>query len=142
MKLKSNPKNFSGFMAFCFCASIIIIPAANSNGNPLKDPKTTKEEPKEPLKKGRTKLKSNASLKNNFVKIYPDIFKRDMHVVAKDLEEQEIEFFVFDVEGTLIQNQKMKGKDHIRISGLARGTYRYHVFLGDMERAGGSFEIR
>ena len=54
----------------------------------------------------------------------------------------EIDFFVFDVEGTLVQHYKMKEKDHYRVSGLARGTYVYRVFNGDEESASGNFEIR
>ncbi|MBK9571091.1 MAG: T9SS type A sorting domain-containing protein [Chitinophagaceae bacterium] len=65
-----------------------------------------------------------------------------MHIIAKENEGQEINFFVFDVEGTLVQNFKMKSKDHNRITGLARGTYLYRVFNGDEETAAGNFEIR
>ena len=35
-----------------------------------------------------------------------------MHVVAKDNEGKEIDFFVFDLKGTLVQNYKMKAGDH------------------------------
>ena len=47
-----------------------------------------------------------------------------MHVVAKDNDGQEISFFVFDLQGTLLQNFKMKGKDKQQITGLAKGRYR------------------
>jgi hypothetical protein len=65
-----------------------------------------------------------------------------MHVVAKDNDGKEIDFFVFDVEGSLIHHYKMKAKDHNKLSGLARGNYVYRVFCGDEERATGNFEIR
>ncbi|MBK7559957.1 MAG: T9SS type A sorting domain-containing protein [Chitinophagaceae bacterium] len=96
-----------------------------------------------PVKKNKTKTsRSFASLNNSSVKIYPDAVKREMHIIAKENEGQEINFFVFDVEGTLVQNFKMKSKDHNRITGLARGTYLYRVFNGDEETAAGNFEIR
>ena len=95
----------------------------------------------EPVKKQKS---SNAvsTRNNNVVKIYPDVLKRTMHVVAKDSDETEMDFFVFDVNGTIIQHFKLKEKDHIRINGLARGKYIYRVFAGDEESANGNFEIR
>lgn len=96
-----------------------------------------------PVKKNKTKTsRSFTSLNNSSVKIYPDAVKREMHIIAKENEGQEINFFVFDVQGTLVQNFKMKSKDHNRITGLARGTYVYRVFNGDEETAAGNFEIR
>lgn len=107
--------------------------AIPANGDPGED---------KPAKKNKLKVKTFSSLNNNSVKIYPDVIKRDMHVVAKDHDGKMIDFFVFDVEGTLMQHNKMKAKDHHKISGLARGTYVYRVFCGDEETAAGNFEIR
>ena len=87
------------------------------------------------------KAKVSSSRNNSSVKIYPDILKRVMHVVAKDSDEQ-IDFFVFDLEGTLIKHYKMQGGDHQKINGLARGQYVFSVFAGDEETATGKFEIR
>jgi hypothetical protein len=95
----------------------------------------------EPAKAAKAKNISS-SRNNNSVKIYPDIIKRKMHVVAKENEGKEIDFFVFDLQGTLVQNFKMKEKDHMKIAGLARGKYVYRVFSGDEETASGQFEIR
>lgn len=92
---------------------------------------------------GRTVKKRKASSLNNVsVKIYPDALKRIMHVVAKENEGKEINFFVFDMEGTLVLNNKMKAGDHQKITGLARGTYEYRVFCGDEETANGKFIIK
>jgi hypothetical protein len=93
----------------------------------------------EPAKK---KAKAFASHNNSSVKIYPDALKREMHVVAKNNEGKVIDFFVFDLQGTLVQNYKMNAGDHNRISGLQRGVYVYRVFSGDEETAAGKFEIR
>ena len=87
------------------------------------------------------KAKVSSSRNNSSVKIYPDIFKRVMHVVAKDSDEQ-IDFFVFDLEGTLVKHYKMKGGDHQKINDLARGQYVFSVFAGDEETATGKFDIR
>jgi hypothetical protein len=97
----------------------------------------------EPASKAKAKTAKGMSSRNNSaVKIYPDILTRDMHVIAKDKLAKELDFFVFDLQGTLVQNFKMKQKDHIKISGLARGKYIYRVFSGDTETAAGQFEIR
>ena len=70
------------------------------------------------------------------------MIKRVMHVVAKENEGKDIDFFVFDLQGELIQHYKMKAGDHERITGLERGKYVFHVFCGDEETANGKFEIR
>jgi hypothetical protein len=102
------------------------------------------DEKKKPGEEEPAKAAKNvsSSRNNNSVKIYPDIIKRKMHVVAKDNDGKEIDFFVFDLQGTLVQNFKMKEKDHMKIAGLARGKYVYRVFSGDEETASGQFEIR
>ncbi len=102
---------------------------------PVKDPGE-----KTPAKKAKAKIATSRN--NNVIKIYPDIFRRSMHVVAKDNDGQQIDFFVFDMEGTLVQNFKMKEKDRQQLSGMAKGRYQYRVFTGDEETANGQFEIR
>ena len=87
------------------------------------------------------KSKTSYSRNNASVKIYPDVVKRSMHVIAKN-NKATIDFFVFDLQGTLIQSFKMKERDHQKITGLARGKYIYRVFAGDTETANGEFEIR
>jgi hypothetical protein len=79
---------------------------------------------------------------NPSVRIYTDAQKKIMHVVAKENDQKEVDFFVFDLEGTLVQNYKMKAKDHVKIGGLAKGSYIYRVFCGDNETASGNFEIK
>ncbi len=144
MKLKTTLQKTKALLALGICGSLLMgqpMAASARTWNKLL-PLTNGEE--EPAKKNKSKAKAKAfaSLNNQSVKIYPDALKREMHVVAKDNKGKEIDFFVFDVEGTLVQNYKMKAKDHNRISGLARGTYVYRVFSGDEETAAGKFEIR
>jgi hypothetical protein len=94
--------------------------------------------------KKKKKEKSTAavpfSLNNKSVKIYPDAFKREMHVVSK--EKTETQFIVFDTEGTMVVNRSMKEAEHIKLSGLKKGFYTFHLFDGDEEKATGKFEIR
>ena len=128
-----NPK-FTLSITAGICFSVLAIqPNAFINA-----PTEIKEE-KKPL----LKTKSNYSSRNNHaVKIYPDVIKKAMHVVAKENDGKEIDFFVFDLQGTLLKHYKMDEGDREKITGLKRGKYIYHVFCGDEETATGKFDIR
>lgn len=93
-------------------------------------------------KKPATKARSYSSRNNHAVKIYPDVVKRQMHVIAKDNDGKEIDFFVFDLEGTLIKHYRMQEGDHQKLTGLERGKYIYQVFCGDEETVSGQLDIR
>lgn len=145
MKLNSTSKQIARLVALSLSASVLFAQAALAEVKPVKNfTATVNNEEEEPAKKkSKTKAQKNfGSLNNSSVKISPDILKREMHVVAKDNDGKLVDFFVFDIQGTLIQNYKMKAKDHYRIAGLARGTYIYRVFCGDEETAAGKFDIR
>ena len=105
---------------------------------------TENEDPAKTEKKEVKKTsKVSASRNNSSVKIYPDIIKRVMHVVAKDDNDGKgIDFFVFDLEGTLIHHSKMHTGDHQKLTGLERGVYVFRVFSGDEETASGNIDIR
>ena len=78
--------------------------------------------------------------KDNVVKIYPDAFKRILHV--KSLVETPLDFYVFDLEGTLELHYKMIGKEHKKITSLKRGYYTYQVFEGDAMTDSGKINIK
>ena len=80
--------------------------------------------------------------KKKSVKLYLDSPKKKVHVKANESKGKEIDFFVFDLEGTLVHNHKMKMKDHHRVTNLSKGIYVYRVFCGDEETASGQFEIK
>ena len=145
MNLKLRQQLFRTILPFGVVAVIGFAQPGFAAGKPFKkfNSFSLNEEDK-PAKKNKAKSKTKAftSLNNSAVKIYPDIIKRDMHVVAKENDGKQIDFFVFDVEGSLVHHYKMNAKDHNKISGLARGNYVYRVFCGDEEKATGNFEIR
>ena len=93
-------------------------------------------------KKTAGAAKTKSSRNNHAVRIYPDLVRRMMHVVAKNNDGKEIDFFVFDLEGTLKQHFKMTGGEHQRLTSLEKGKYMYNVFAGDEETASGQFIIR
>lgn len=143
MTLKSTLKT-KPIMTLAICSSLLMsqtMMAAEITGS---EKKATLFEEDKPAKKEKekTKTKSYSSLNNPSLKIYPDALKREMHVVAKVNDGKEIDFFVFDLQGTLLHNYKMQPKDHNKISGLPRGKYVYRAFCGDEETAAGQFEIR
>ena len=118
----------------CMAAALLMQPYTSS-ATGTEDPKEKKEEKKS------AKAKVSSSRNNSSVRIYPDVLKRVMHVVARDNEET-VDFFVFDLEGTLIQHYKLKPGEHQRLADLKRGTYVFSVFSGDEETATGNFDIR
>jgi hypothetical protein len=84
--------------------------------------------------------KKSATKKNKEVKIYPDIIKKQMHV--KNAADEQLDFFVFDNEGTIKVHYKMNEKEHKKFSGLDKGTYTYQVFKKDEMRDPGKIIIK
>lgn len=84
--------------------------------------------------------KVKVSRKEREVKIYPDVLKKVMHV--KNVMNTEVDFFVFDTEGTIKIHYKMNEKDHKTINGLEKGTYTYQVFKNDEMSESGKIIIK
>ena len=98
---------------------------ASDKTNEIFISKKTFEDDKKPAKKEK-------SFRNqNVVKVYPDIMKKEMHVIAKSGIEKEIEFMVFDINGNMVLNYKMKPGEKRKITELKKGSYMYHVFAED-----------
>jgi hypothetical protein len=127
-----NPKFTLSFTAGICFSVLAIHPSASLNSETRK----LKEE------KGQPTKTNYASRNNHAVKIYPDVIKKTMHVVAKENDGKEIDFFVFDLQGTLMKHYRMEEGDHKKLTDLERGKYIYHVFCGDEETATGKFDIR
>jgi hypothetical protein len=143
MKLTFTQQHFKPILSLSIAVCLFATQPAIASGKPVRN--FIIEEEDKPAKKSKTKAKTKttaASLNNNAVRIFPDVIKRDMHVVAKENDGKEIDFFVFKMDGSLVNHYKMKSKDHNKLSGLARGQYVYRVFCGDEEKATGNFEIR
>ena len=119
----------------CVCISILGLRSTSSAAEEKPAARAARQERK-------ILKKTPSSRNNNAVRIYPDIIKKAMHVVAKENDGKEIDFFVFDPEGTLMKHYRMNDGEHKKIDGLERGKYVYHVFCGDEETAAGKFEIR
>ncbi len=131
-------QKFTRITMACFYSGILLMEPNRAAATDI-DTRISKYENPEGKK---SRILTSSSRNNDAVRIYPDVLRRTMHVVAKENEGRKIDFFVFDLEGTLIQHYKMNPKDHEKLSGLERGKYVYHVFSGDEETATGNFEMR
>jgi hypothetical protein len=144
MKSKFLLNRTKGIITLGLSAGLLIGHPAFASG--ISSPGSENPVKEDPAKKSLSKKtkdnKTVSSRNNDVIKIYPDIIRRSMHVVAKENDGQEISFFVFDLQGTLLQNFKLKEKQREQITGLAKGRYQYRVFSGDEETANGQFEIR
>ncbi|HWC53922.1 MAG TPA: T9SS type A sorting domain-containing protein [Chitinophagaceae bacterium] len=140
MKPKSALTKFFQLSATALAFCLLLMQPVFALAAPVKKKaELLKNDPSEekPAKKSKSSSKNNAS-----VRIFPDPLKKIMHVVARQNKGKEVDFFVFDLEGTLVLNYKMKSKDHQRIVGLPKGSYVYNVFCGDIQTASGNFEIK
>ncbi len=86
-----------------------------------------------------TKAKSTTNTTRS-VKIYPDIVKRVMHV--KNVNNDQLDFYVFDNSGSIILHYRMEKNEHKKISGLERGSYVFQVFQGDNMTEAGKLKIK
>lgn len=89
---------------------------------------------------GEISNKAKAGRKERSVKIYPDMVKKMIHV--KNVEEQPVDFYVFDTEGAIVLHYKMDENDHKKITGLKRGEYVYQVFGGDEMTSSGKITVK
>jgi len=99
--------------------------ANNSNRSEIFFSKKNFEDDKKPGKREKS-IKSQ-----NVIKVFPDAIKKAMHVVARSGNAKEIEFLVFDLNGNMVLNYKMKAGEKRIIRALKRGSYMYHVFAED-----------
>ena len=123
--------------AVCLSVCLTFLIPAYASTNPETPDVMTEKDP------GRKNVasKSKQTLKIASVKIYPGRLKKIIHGVAKENEEKEFDFYVFDRQGTLMVNNKMKAGNHIKIAGLPRGYYSYHVYSGEEETVSGNSSV-
>jgi len=61
--------------------------------------------------------------------------------MVKDIAGDTIDFYVFDLEGTMVVNYKLKSKEKKIITNLEKGAYTYNAFSGDEETDFGKIVI-
>lgn len=135
-KLKAVTKQFA-----CVAAALLLLMSVSFVAKANNSAGITIEEKKEDEKKNKAK-KSEISKRNSSVKIYPNIASRTIYVKLKKKQTRNAELFVFDEQGSMIQNYKLSPRKKIKLKGLERGTYTYSVFSGDELTASGQLEVK
>jgi hypothetical protein len=79
--------------------------------------------------------------RKNLIKIVHNPEKNSVRVMVKDIAEETIDFYVFDLEGTMVVNYKLKSKEKKIITNLEKGAYTYNAFSGDEETDFGKIVI-
>jgi hypothetical protein len=70
--------------------------------------------------------------KRDIIKIYPNPSSNGtIHITSNQTDDKELQFYVFDLEGTLMHNLKLNAKTRKTITGLQKGVYMYDVFSDD-----------
>lgn len=143
--MKTNSFSTTGRIVFAFIMIGIIHNASATEKNPCavkngiyENGYRIKTEKNHSKKK---KLRKLTSGKRKAVTIFMDETGKNLKVRARKNDKKQVDFFVFDLEGTLVHNYRMKANDEKRITGLQKGTYIYRVFCGDEETAAGKIEI-
>jgi len=88
------------------------------------------------------KPKKEKAATSSAVKVFPDAFKKAMHVVSKSNNEKELNFFVFNNDGNMVVSYKLKKGDRKLIAGLPKGDYTYQVFCEDIQAGSGKMQFR
>ena len=70
--------------------------------------------------------------KRDIIKIYPNPSSNGtIHIASNQTDDKQLQFYVFDIEGTLMHNIKLNAKTRKTITGLQKGVYMYDVFSDD-----------
>jgi hypothetical protein len=88
------------------------------------------------------KPKKEKAATSSAVKVFPDAFKKAMHVVSKSSNEKEVNFFVFNNDGTMVLSYKLKKGERKIIAGLPKGYYTYQAFCDDIAAGSGKMQFR
>lgn len=88
------------------------------------------------------KPKKEKAVTSSAVKVFPDAFKKAMHIVSKSSNEKELNFFVFNNDGTMVLSYKLKKGERKLIAGLPKGNYTYQVFCDDIQAGSGKMQFR
>jgi hypothetical protein len=84
---------------------------------------------------------NNAIGKKNTIRLYPNP-SPDGTITVNSTTNDFLNFYVFDLEGTLLHRITLKGKEHKTIKNLKTGTYMYDVFKNDESIEQGKITVK
>ena len=73
--------------------------------------------------------KTRTEVKKNIVKLYSR--KEKGTVVVTSHRQQDVQLYIFDLEGTILHQSILKSNEKKKIDNLAKGTYTYTIFQND-----------
>lgn len=79
--------------------------------------------------------------KKHKVKLYTDASKSVLFFTAGASENSWYQFFLFDVEGRLVKQLKLKGKQTTVLRNLGRGFYTFEIFKEDEKIETGNLSV-
>lgn len=75
--------------------------------------------------------KMNQQNGQNFIIIDPNPSNGNMRVKNMYADAKEVHFYVFDLDGVMIENIRLRTREVKKITGLSKGVYLYDVFEKD-----------
>ena len=88
----------------------------------------------------RRPKKEKATRVNSTVKVFPDMIRKCLYV--KSTHEKEISFLLFNMEGNLVLDYKLKKGERKTITGLSKGDFVYVTFCDEVKTGTGRIQIR
>lgn len=75
--------------------------------------------------------KVNQQAGDDVLIISPNPSNGNLQVKNNHRSEKDIQLYVFDVDGVMIENIRLQARQTKKINGLVKGTYLYDVFVKD-----------
>jgi len=86
-------------------------------------------------------IKKQVKSKKHKVKLYTDSRNSVLFFTAGDSEKSWYQFFLFDVEGKLVKQLKLKGRQTTLLKNLAKGNYTFEIFKEDERIETGNLSV-
>lgn len=87
-----------------------------------------------------TESREKSESQKNVVKLYSR--KEKSAVIITSHRPQDVQLYIFDLEGTILHKTVLKKNEKTKIDGLAKGTYTYTIFDNDESVEEGKLVIK
>ena len=75
------------------------------------------------------------------LRVYPTP-KQSGSITIRSTNHQQLSFYLFDLDGTLIYQTALNSNSTQKVEGLIKGTYVYHAFNNDKSIEGGKIVLK
>ena len=104
-----------------------------NNENPLKDKKSSKE---------NIRIEKKQADKKKITRLYYNFEQSVIFFEAKGLSGKVYHLNVFDIDGNLVKQAKIRNNETTVIAGLDKGNYVYETFIDDDKVEDGKIHIK